>query len=181
MLPNHQRNRTSFLTVLISLGFYLRWSIVRVYPRGEGGEGRGLARTDCSVPLEHESTAQESMCHPLRSGHPVPQHIRSDWHVVPRHVRVSWEMRNSRAVPSPPFFQVPMESALDVPSGKDSFRLPLGSLIWAFLSPHGWDFSIPLGGAVRLEIEPGKGALPPVRPQATVGGESRSDYPAGSA
>ena len=36
-------------------------------------------------------------------------------------------------------------------------------------SLHWWDFSVPLGSASRLEIEPGKGILPPgVRERETV-------------
>ena len=58
------------------------------------------------------------MCNPLRSRHPVPQHIRSDWHVVPRRVRVSWKIngRQTRLSCVRPDEQGPATRGLAVPS-----------------------------------------------------------------
>ena len=52
--------------------------------------------------------------------------------------------------------------------------ITLGSLSWAFLSLHWWDFSVPLGGAARLEIEPGQGSCNPGQATGTGRRNTRS-------
>ena len=76
--------------------------------------------------------------------------------------------RNSRSVLSPPFFQVPMVSALECPRGMAQCLSRWGHSGHFYLY-HGWDFSVPLGGVSRLE-QLSQGFMPPVRPQATAGG-----------
>ena len=129
------------------------------------------------------------MCNPLRSGHPVPQHIRSDWHVVPRRVRVSWKIngRQTRLGCVRPDEQGPATRGLAVPSYLPpssrfqwvvpwmcplvvlSASITLGPLIRALLSTHWWDFSVPLGGGLRFEqLEPARASCPRLgrRPQS---------------
>ena len=143
----------------------------------------------------------ESMIDPLRSGHPVPKHTRSDRHNVPRHVRVGGRINGRQTVLTGvrPDEQGPTNRGTAVPSYPPpspefqwvmpwmcprvvlSASITLGPLIRAFLSTHWWDFSVPLGGGLRLEQLSRQGHLAPGQASGLCRRNTRSVVTAGSA
>ena len=112
--------------------------------------------------------------YPLRSGLLGPLRTRPDRHIVPRHVRVSWKIngRQTALAGVRPDEQGPTSRGTAVPSylppsSRFQWRVPTGGAqcihhAGAFLALHWWDFSVPLGGALRLEqLSRARGLLPP--------------------
>ena len=127
--------------------------------------------------------------HPLRSGLLGPWRTRPDRHIVPRHVKVGWKIncRQTALAGVRPDEQGPTNRGTTVPSYPPpssrfqwvvpwmcplvvlSASITLGPLIRALLSTHWWDFSVPLGGGLRLEqLEPARASCPRLgrRPQS---------------
>ena len=128
-------------------------------------------------------------CDPLRSGLLGPWRTRPGRHIVPRFVRVGWKIngRQTAHVSVRPDEQGPTNRGTAVPSYPPpssrfqwvepwmcplvvlSASITLGPLIRALLSTHWWDFSVPLGGGLRLEqLEPARASCPRLgrRPQS---------------